>query len=745
LTEANLAIPLPPRKGKRFDIRWFLVRRLKAILIGGGALFAFLLPFAILKGNYSFETSGKFLIAREAPRIIGSNEEYTNLVNYFHDYAKTQAERIKSPENLEQALKSLPDQVRRRLQPGEMPPSTAVAILQRNLEVQEMGSTHLIQVKLKGGSAEGLAEMVNAIMNSYVQKLREESENKDSRRINFLIQERDVLKKDFEEKSKSLESMVQKTMSSDFQANTNVNLQKFLIIQDSYLKAYNAKIAAENLFHQTESEAIALKKLNNQVLADEMVAGDQALWRTMSWTYEKLQELRASIDGVTKNNSDRQYIEKRMKGMEDYERLQREAVRKQSEKIVTEKRDYELAKRVLAVEADFLSKAKTAAELKEEMDKSKNQLETSLQDMVVGQQLVQVIENSRKKYFDLENRIRDLKLEAKTPSIVSIESYAVTPTSPSSTNRQKLIMMSLFFSFALPTSGLFLIDFLDNRMHSPQDITDYLGVPSLWPISDYQTDHAPALLFERLTLDDATHNIAKAFGSLAVRLNKERQLHKATIALFNGVNEQCGVTAIILNTAQIMRLTCNKIMLIDANNLHPGLLLGAGADFDAIRPINFNSEKVDLAPGIFHDAERQIDILSLAQMNRTMWSGHLPMLLQDLKKNYDFILIDSAPVLHTDLTEMLLVLADIEVLIVQGDRTYYNEFTRSVEIILRLEVPALATVLNWGGPKPPDWSEQMIGKVTDRVWLEETFKPGQAALVTIRQHLDRLKKRWVKP
>jgi polysaccharide biosynthesis transport protein len=745
LTEGNISPGLPPKKSKSFDLRWFLSRRLKAILIGGGAMFAFLLPFAILKGNYSFETSGRFLIAREAPRIIGRNEDYTNLVNYFHDYAKTQVERIKSPENLQLALKSLPEQILRYFKPEKMSLTTAAAILQGSLDVGEVGSTHLIQVKLKGGAAEGLAEMVNAIMNSYIQRLREESENKDSRRIAFLIQERDALKKAMETKSHSLEKMVQQTMTSDFQANTNVNLQKYLIIQDAYLRAYTAKVVAENIYTQTEAEAGELKKLNNKVLADEKVAGDQALSRTASWTYEKMQDLRASIDGVTKNNSDRQYIEQRMKGMQQYELTQREEVRKQADKIVKDKREYELAKRILGVKSEYLSKTKTADQLKEEMEKIKIQLETSLQEMVTGQQLMKVIENNRQKYFDLENRIRDLILEAKTPSIVSIESYAVTPSSPSSSNRQKLVMMSLLISFGLPAATFFVIDFLDNHMHSPQDITNYLGTPPLWPISEYQSNRVPAVPFERLTLDDPNHNIAKAFGSLAVRLNKEQKIHGAKIALFNGVNEQSGVTAICLNTAQIMRLTCDKIILIDANNIHPALSDNLGANSVPSSPIDFKADEIDLMPGIFHDAERQIDILSLARLDRTLWSGHLPTLLQALKRDYDFIVIDSAPILRTDLTEMLVVQTDIEVLVVQGDRSYFKDFTRSVEIMLRLEVPALATVLNWGGPKAPEWTEEMIAKLTDRAWIEATLKPAEGAIHDIRRWLQRIKGKWVKP
>jgi polysaccharide biosynthesis transport protein len=714
---------LPPKKSKKFDFAWFLTRRLKTILIGGGAIFTLLLPFAVLKGNYSFETGGKLLIAREAPKITGSNDEYTNLVNYFHDYAKTQVERIKSLENLEAALKSLPDELRLHFQPGNMDLPLAAAILQKNLEASEMGGTHLIQVKLKGGAAAGLAEMVNAIMNTYIQKLGEESESRESRRLSFLSEERDNLKKEIEKQTEQLEIIVQQTMSSDFNDSTNVNLQKFLIFQDSYLKAYFAKVSAGNQYQQTEAESTALKKVPNKVLAEEMVAGDQSIWRTSSWTYEKLQELRATVDGVTKENPDRQYIENRMKGMEEYERRQREAIRQQSDRIINEKRNFELTKKNLAAQYEYLSKVKTAADLKAELDQSKDQLKISLQAMMEGRQLTRSIENSRKKYFDLENRIRDLMLEAKTPLLVSVESYAIPPTSPSSSNKKKLVMMSLAMSFGLVAGILLAIDFTDNRVHSPHDLTNYLGTPPNWPISNYVSDPPGRISFENLALKDMDNKVARALGSLAVRLDKERHRFDAKIGLFTGVDEASGVTAISLNTAQIMKRFCHNILLIDANTVNPELMKIEGIPSTLEPPLSQLSSIKNSNLSIYRDQERQLDFLSLAHLD---WgqdgAGRLVEILHDLRQKYDFILIDSEPILKSDFTEMLIVLADVVVLIVQGDRTLFKDFVRSTEIILRLEVKALATVLNWGGPKPMAWSDQILQKITDREWLEGVYQ-----------------------
>jgi len=711
---------LPQRRAKKFDIFWFVQRRAATILVVGGALFALFLPFAVLKGNYSFETGGKLLIAREAPKIIGSKDDYTNLVNYFHDYAKTQVERIRSLDNLETAIKRLPDDLQRHFRPGNMDLSLAAVVLQRSLEVAVIGGTHLIQVKLKGGQAAGLAEMVNAVMDAYIQKLREESESRDSHRLAFLLEERDALKQEIEAQTQALDAIVQQTMSSDFADNTNVYLQKFLAMQDAYLRAYVARVAAQNTYQQTMAEATALKNVPIQVLADEMVAGDQSLWRTTSWTYEKLQELRASIDGVTKANPDRQYIEQRMKGMEEYERRQREEIRKQSERIVNEKRELELTKKTLAAQHDFLNKAQTADDLKKELDRAQEQLETSLEAMLKGRQLKQMIENSRKKYFDLENRIRELQLEAKTPLLVSVESYAIPPGSPSSSNKKKLVMLSVALSFGLVTMVLFAIDFADNRIHSPHDITNYLGVPPCWPISKYTPAPGTTVNFAELTLKDQDHKIARALGSLAVRLDRERQRHGAKVALCTGVHNGSGVTSIVLNAAQAMRKFCDKILVIDANKAHPELLTLAHRPV----PLPSRSETFGLSVsemGILSDEQRQLDFLCL---NQEEWqeasSGRLYQFLQEARQVYDFILIDAEPILKSDFTEMLIVQADVVVLVVQGDHTLYNDFVRAAEIILRLGAPALATALNWGGPKPVAWSDDILGKLTDRVWLEAT-------------------------
>ena len=74
-------------------------------------------------------------------------------------------------------------------------------------------------------------------------------------------------------------------------------------------------------------------------------------------------------------------------------------------------------------------------------------------------------------------------------------------------------------------------------------------------------------------------------------------------------------------------------------------------------------------------------------------------LFDSAKREYDYICIDCAPVLQSDLTEHLALYADIIVLISVGESTYFNDLRKAAELLVHLKVPAIAPLLNWGGLK----------------------------------------------
>ena len=66
-------------------------------------------------------------------------------------------------------------------------------------------------------------------------------------------------------------------------------------------------------------------------------------------------------------------------------------------------------------------------------------------------------------------------------------------------------------------------------------------------------------------------------------------------------------------------------------------------------------------------------------------------------------------------TEYLAARSDAALLIIQGDSTTYKDLRRAAEILVGLEIPALAPVLNWGAPKIDRWYEKYLDAVPEKI------------------------------
>jgi MinD-like ATPase involved in chromosome partitioning or flagellar assembly len=153
-----------------------------------------------------------------------------------------------------------------------------------------------------------------------------------------------------------------------------------------------------------------------------------------------------------------------------------------------------------------------------------------------------------------------------------------------------------------------------------------------------------------------------------------------------------------------MSKLCSKILVIETNFANPSLKNLVNIKREKKGLLDYIKGHTALSECISHDKERGIDILL---------AGHLPSddelvnldrskiskIIKQVKEKYDFILIDTMPMLISDLAEFLMVQADIIPLVIQSDRSYYQNVYMAGQILFKLEVPAIAAVLNLGAPR----------------------------------------------
>ena len=113
----------------------------------------------------------------------------------------------------------------------------------------------------------------------------------------------------------------------------------------------------------------------------------------------------------------------------------------------------------------------------------------------------------------------------------------------------------------------------------------------------------------------------------------------------------------------------------------------------------FCAEPSNPAPrtlSLYRDEKRDIDILPYDKDNK-LDSKEINLIIDRARDEYDIILLDTAPVLKSYITEQVFLKTDILALVVNGNMTKYNEINKTLEIIEKLNVKSMTLVLNWLG------------------------------------------------
>jgi succinoglycan biosynthesis transport protein ExoP len=707
--------PLPgSRASKPFDIIGFGLRYGVIIVTLGLFVLTMLVPFVLKIKKPNFEVHAMLKIDPVIPSLITKSED-PSITGFYHDFVRTQAARISEFDVIAGAFKALTLQQRAALLPVHLTVEESVAILQKIISISPVSRTHLVKLSIQGPKKEALAPMLNALMATYLKKIQIEFEKKDLRRLSYLTSKKDSLKRDIQHKEQQLQEIAATVLSSSFAEDFNLWQKRVMELQKSYIHFYGDRIEAENDYRFEKKTAEELKQLPLAALVDEGVMTDRAIGFTSTWTYQQLQELRGSIDGVTQDNFDRQLVEQRMEAMRDYEKTLREETRNTIDSIVYGKRDIELQQSLIKKHNRYQEALASEQQIMEALSEAEDASGSNSSALLHGASLKTDLDHARDLLFRIDTRIHELEAEARAPLRVTIESLAKEPKNPAGSNIKKLLMACVALSFGSVGGAFLLIEFFDNRIRSSKAIIQALGHPPTWPISA-----APSgVAFNSVLSTAPTSATSKALRSLATRIYREHEERQAQIFLFTAVDSCSGTTEITHNTAQALAYKSSQVLVVDATVQQWDTAEGEIGQEDCEDPC-------DPLKAIQHDHERGVDYLvSFMPLKPDRFTARtLNRLLKEARKHYNFICIDSAPVLQSDLTEHLAANSDVGILIIQGDSSEFRAVKQSAEILVRLDIPALAPVLNWGGKKIQPWFEKYLDAIPEKLrnYRHKNFK-----------------------
>ncbi len=242
---------------------------------------------------------------------------------------------------------------------------------------------------------------------------------------------------------------------------------------------------------------------------------------------------------------------------------------------------------------------------------------------------------------------------------VRIVSHAVPPERPSSPNPVLFIFPALMASGLLSGLGAIMLERMDQRLRSERDVQEALGVPciGLTPRLRRRRKTPPGELLPKDPFNGYTEAIR---GIVAAAARFDRREGRPVVHLFTGSATGVGTTTTAIGFAVYAARLRRRVLLIDLDFRNPSVMrtLGEAVDANSARSPDPAAEGYVIAAapelGIDVMPAPRLDVDPLEILSRQEFHD----LLGRLRRIYDVIVIDSAPVAAATETRLLSLAAD---------------------------------------------------------------------------------------
>jgi succinoglycan biosynthesis transport protein ExoP len=329
-----------------------------------------------------------------------------------------------------------------------------------------------------------------------------------------------------------------------------------------------------------------------------------------------------------------------------------------------------------------------------------------LRDQLVEYSLRQrEFEANRNLYDSLQQRLRTASVQSGLESLeIDIVDRALPPAYPVLRPQSTMIMTALAFSLLAGIVVAFLMESLDTGLRSIAEIESITELPSLAIIPRARRSSAD----QAGTLTTAQRNIgiltqpksqfAEAFRSLRTSLLLSTAGHPPKFIVLTSATPSEGKTTAASNLAAILAQRDTRVLLIDGDLRRPNIhhrfgLNGKIGLTTVLTGATKLEETVQRVPEI-----PNLDILPSGPVppfpTEMLSSGAMDAILRRCGELYDYVVIDSPPILSVTDGVILARQADAVVLVVRHGKSSKHVVRRARDILLRSGSGITGIVLN---------------------------------------------------
>ena len=294
----------------------------------------------------------------------------------------------------------------------------------------------------------------------------------------------------------------------------------------------------------------------------------------------------------------------------------------------------------------------------------------------------------------LQKREENAITLAATANNAKIIDDAIADDAPVSPKRKMIYLIALVLGVGIPVGVIYLLELTKFKIEGRSDVEKLTSLPIVGDIPLTDEKQGAIAVFE-----NQNNLMSETFRNIRTNLQFMLENDKKVILVTSTVSGE-GKSFISANLAISLSLLGKKVVIVGLDIRKPGLN----------KVFNIPRKEVGITQYLANPEKNLMDLVQLSDVSKNLYilpGGTVPpnpteLLARDgldkaietLKKNFDYVILDTAPVGMVTDTLLIGRVADLSVYVCRADYTHKNEYTLINELAEKDKLPSLCTVIN---------------------------------------------------
>lgn len=357
--------------------------------------------------------------------------------------------------------------------------------------------------------------------------------------------------------------------------------------------------------------------------------------------------------------------------------------------------------------SDYNVALQTEAGIRQRYDNDKKQAD-QLNDKAIQFVIVkQEADESRQLYEDLLQRLKEAGvLEGLKSSNITIVDPGRVPAKPKKPNVPLYLSVGLLGGLFLGCGGAFVVDVLDNKIHTVTDLEEILGHNVLGVTPDYLRLPEPVRAelngSSVLALREPHSTYTEAVRAIRTSVLLARGDRPPKVILITSSIEGEGKSTFSANLSTVLAMQDHRVLLVETDmrkgNLRKQFGLSKEPGLSTLLAGQVQQPPIQRVPG-FSKLDAIVSGTTPPNPSELLGSEAMQRWLTVWRELYDFVILDGTPILPVTDAVILDSFADMTILLARSRKTERAQFQRSYHTLNNGKRRYIGVVLNAISPR----------------------------------------------